>query len=185
MYSIELLPVGKLSDAILVSSWVLACAAKIHNPTQFINPPPQTCGPIGRMVCRRPSRTYIALPQEHARQGVMTVSFQVNRVADAYTWNSFIYSEFVRCCLDHVLSDRLVSRVHSHAVFAHSMRTMLHKHRHKTSLLSIPNRRGGADCVGHSLYYRCLKWQSHHILCDTYPAQQFWMEHDRSYDRVV
>jgi len=185
MYSIELLPVGKLSDAILVSSWVLACAAKIHNPTQFINPPPQTCGPIGRMVCRRPSRTYIALPQEHARQGFMTVSFQVNRVADAYTWNSFIYSEFVRCCLDHVLSDRLVSRVHSHAVFAHSMRTMLHKHRHKTSLLSIPNRRGGADCVGHSLYYRCLKWQSHHILCDTYPAQQFWMEHDRSYDRVV
>jgi hypothetical protein len=122
----------------------------------------------------------LAHSQEHAHRGVRTVSFGMKRNADVDTLSSFIYSDFTRCCLDVALSDRLVPRVLSHAMFTHSMRAVLHEHRHKASLVSIPNRRGTVDCFGHSLYYRCRKWQSHYIICDIYPAQQSGMEHDRS-----
>jgi hypothetical protein len=60
--------------------------------------------------------------------------------ADADKLSSFILSEFIRRCLDLILSDRLVSRVLTHAMSTHSMRAVLYEHRHEASLVSIPNR---------------------------------------------
>lgn len=137
------------------------------------------------MVCCHPSRIYISLSQEQSHRGIMTVPFQTKRNADADICSSFISSKLARCRLDLVLSDRLVSRVHSHAMFTHSMRAMLHQHRHKASFISISNRRGAADRVGHSLCYNCCEWQPHHVLFDIYSAQQSGMERNRSYDRIV
>jgi hypothetical protein len=69
----------------------------------------------------------------------MTVPSHIKYNADACKWSSFI-PEFTRFCLDLVLSDRLVSRVLSHAVSTNSMRAMLYEHRHEASLISISNR---------------------------------------------
>ena len=143
----------------------------------------ERCGPtelMGSLVCSYPSSLFL-LPNKRIKAGSSWLDHSTN----TGIMSSFTPTKFARHCLDLELFDRLVSRVPFRTMSTDSVRTLLHWHRHRALLFSVPNHRRATDCVSHSLCHCCGKWQSTHILYDIYTVRRSWIEHNRCSDRTV